>query len=430
MSDQDRQSTEDESTGDGSRKPRLLMLTHRLPYPPDRGDRIRSYNLLKQLSQHFELAVASVSEDPIWLQHHQLLASIAKRVALYPVSNLTIRINAVKGLLTGRAITPSCFFRQGLCDQILRWQEEDPFDAVLTFCTGMIEYVRRLRNHRPKPFTGRHVLDLVDVDSAKWQAYAGNSWFPMSMLYRTEARRLRRIERGEYEPFDALTVVSEAEAEAYRRTVGPSDRVHAVGNGVDLQYFHPLPEAESPTLCFVGVLNYRPNAEGITWFAREVMPLLHERRPDIRLLVVGRHPTSSIEELGRHPAIEIVGSVPDVRAYIREAGVVIAPLKLARGVQNKVLEAMACKRVAMCSPAAAEGLDADPEQEMVVADKAEEWVERIIQLLDDVQLNRKIAEAARRRVERAYSWESRLEPMIRLLNGQSPLRITTDTEAA
>lgn len=419
----------DQAAAEGTSKPRLLMLTHRLPYPPDRGDRIRSFNLIKQLAQDFDLAVASTSEEPIWLQHHQLLSAMCSRVALYPITRGSIRFRGGMGMLRGRAVTPSCFFRQGLCDQLFRWQEEAPFDAILTFCTGMIEYVRRLRRHTPKPFTGRHVLDLVDVDSAKWESYADSSWFPKSLVYRMEAHRLRSIEKGNYEPFDALTVVSKAEAQAYRNTVSTDQPVHAVGNGVDLTYFHPLPEAETPTLCFVGVLNYRPNSEGIIWFVQNVMTELHRQRPDVKLLIVGRHPTPKIEELSRFPGVEIVGSVPDVRAYIRESQIMIAPLLLARGVQNKVLEAMACARVALCSPAAAEGIDAEAGRDFLVAEGPESWVSQILELFEQPERCRAIAQAARTCVETRYSWEARLKPMKSLLTGQ-PLPPQSSEEIA
>jgi polysaccharide biosynthesis protein PslH len=293
---------------------------------------------------------------------------------------------------------------------------------VLTYCTGMVRYSRLeagktppATEGNPHPVPVRHVMDLVDVDSLKWESYACNSWPPMKWVYAAEARRLRQIEAGRLDHFDAVTVVSQNEAAAYRQSVGDHPGLMAIPNGVDLEYFAPLPDAPSKTIVFVGVLNYRPNSEGITWFVRHVMPLLRQRVPDIHLQIVGRHPTPAITELGRQPGVEVVGSVPDVREYLRDAAAVIAPLRIARGIQNKVLEAMAAERAIVCSPGAAQGLDATPGLHLLVADAPEQWVTHLEKLLNDGAARRQMAAAARAYVQEHHSWEKCLQPMLGLL---------------
>lgn len=395
---------------------KVLLLTHRLPYPPDRGDRIRSYNLVKLLSRHFDLAVACTSDEPVWLQHHQLLRTMAKRVTIQPISDFYSKARGVAALVTGNAVTPASFYRVGLAEAIQQWHEQDPFDAVLTFCTGMIGYARLL-TRLPNP--PRHVLDLVDVDSIKWRSYARSNWPPKSWVFSAESRRLRRIEAGEFDRFDAITVVSDAEAQAYREHVGDHPGLATVGNGVDLDYFHPLDEPESPhTICFVGVLNYKPNAEGITWFVNEIMPLLRERVPDANLLIVGRHPTPQVQELGRSPGVEVVGSVPDVRVYMQRSSAVIAPLQIARGVQNKVLEAMACRRAVVCSEGAAQGIRATDGKHLLVAREPIQWADHLHRVLTDAALRQSLAAAARAQVEQHYTWEDALAPMVKLIKGE------------
>lgn len=403
------------SSDDATRKPRLLMLTHRLPYPPDRGDRIRAYHMLRLLGDHVDLALASVSDEAVWLQHHQLLSTMARRVALYPINAKVSKLRGLMGAVAGRAITPSCFFRQGLAQQICQWQEEEPFDIVLTFCTGMIDYYRALVHHPTTPFTGRHIIDLVDVDSAKWREYARKSVSPMKLIYALESRRLRKIEAGRYDPFDAVAVVSEAEAKTYREWVGGDQRVVPVGNGVDMDYFHPQDDAQGQTLCFVGVLNYRPNSDAVSWFAKRVMPKLVRKLPDARFQIIGRHPTQHVQDLAQYPGVEVVGSVPDVRAYLADAAAVVAPLLIARGIQNKVLEAMSSQRAVVCSPAAAEGIEAEAGKELILADEPDTWVAELERVLTDAVYRQRIAQAARRRIEQAYSWESRLQPLLGLI---------------
>jgi sugar transferase (PEP-CTERM/EpsH1 system associated) len=392
------------------------MLTHRLPYPPDRGDRIRSYHMLRLLSSRFDVAVACTSDEPVWLQHHQLLSTMARRVAIQPISNRWSTLKSVRAVLAGKPATSASYYRTGLADQIRQWHEQQPFDAVLTYCTGMIEYARLLTgpgHPGPKP---RHIIDLVDVDSAKWRSYARNTWAPKRWVYAAEARRLRHIEAGRFDHFDAVVVTTAAEAQLYRDQVADRDNLTVVANGVDMEYFNPLSDADNKTIVFVGVLNYRPNVDGITWFVDNVMPQLRLREPDAKLLIVGRHPTPRVRDLDSRPGVEVVGSVADVRHYLAESSAVIAPLLIARGVQNKVLEAMASARAVVCSPGAAGGIDAVADEHLLVGDEPTQWVEHLSRLLTDTAFRTRLAREARRCVEQRYNWQQCLEPMAALLN--------------
>ncbi len=407
------------------RKAKVLLLTHRLPYPPDRGDRIRAYHLLKALSQKFDMALACVSEEPVWLQHHHLLRAMAKRVALQPMIKPWSALRAGGAFLRGQPITPAWHYRLGLAEQIVQWHEQDPFDLVLTFCTGMIDYARLLTRQRNTAGQRiKHILDVVDVDSLKWSAYARQSWPPMSWVYGSEAKRLRRIEAGELDPIDAVTVISKAEARAYEQSVGHHEGLTVVRNGVDLEYFAPLQDPNNHTMVFVGVLNYRPNAEAVTWFAKQVMPPLREKVPDAHLYIVGRHPTPAVSALSQIPGVEVVGSVPDVRSYLMQSSVSIAPLLLARGTQNKVLEAMACQRAVVCSPAAAAGIDATADEHFLVADSPADWVVQLMRLFGDQPLRQKIAAAARTHVQAHYSWANAMAPMVQLVDRLTQQNVT------
>ena len=401
-----------------SRKRRVLMLTHRLPYPPDRGDRIRSYHMLRLLSGQFDLAVACTSDEPVWLQHHQLLSTMARRVAIQPISNRWSKLKSVRAVLAGKPATSASYYRAGLADQIRQWHEQQPFDVVLTYCTGMIEYARLLTHPGTAGPRPRHIIDLVDVDSVKWRSYARSAWVPMRWVYAAEARRLRQIEAGRFDQFDAVVVSTATEAQVYREHVCDRDNLTVVANGVDMEYFSPLPDADSKTIVFVGVLNYRPNVDGIVWFVNKVMPQFRQQEPQAKLLIVGRHPTPRIRELDGHAGVDVVGSVADVRHYLAESSAVIAPLLIARGVQNKVLEAMASGRAVVCSTGAACGIDATADEHLLIADSPQQWVDHLLKLLGDAPFRNRLAGNARRRVEQRYNWQQCLEPMVALLNGQ------------
>lgn len=401
---------------------RVLLLTHRVPYPPDRGDRIRSYNLLKLLSRKFEVALACVSDEEVTVEQRQVLSQLTGQLAIQRTNKLVGRARGLAALAQGQAVTPSLFYDPRLAKTIVGWHAQQPFDAVLTFCTGMIRYARMLTHpaHRPIAFARTrpiHVLDLVDVDSQKWAAYAQNTAGPMKWVYAHEARRLARIESGIEDRFDRISVISAPEAETYREYLRDHPGLAVVENGVDLDYFAPRPDVASQTAVFVGVMNYKPNIEAVQWYAREVLPLVRRKLPHMRFQIVGKDPAPQVKALHHHEGVEVVGTVPDVRPYLEEASVVVAPLQVARGVQNKVLEAMACRRSVICSPQAANGIRALPGRHLLVADSPKAFARYTLALMRDDHYRQQVAAAARRCVQRRYSWPHALEPMIELLGG-------------
>jgi glycosyltransferase involved in cell wall biosynthesis len=191
--------------------------------------------------------------------------------------------------------------------------------------------------------------------------------------------------------------------------------VHAVNNGVDMDYFHAMPDAPTANIVFVGVLNYKPNSDGVAWFAERVMPGLRERAPQVKFQIIGRHPTARVMELNAIPGVQVVGSVPDTRHYLRDACAVVAPLQIARGVQNKVLEGMSCARAVVCSPEAHEGIDAVDGEHLLVAREPAQWVDTLARIINDGDARRRVATAARDRIVARYSWESCLQPLVDLL---------------
>jgi len=408
------------------RKPRVLMLTPRVPFPPDRGDRIRAYQILKFLSRRAHVSIACTSDEPVALDQRQAIEELADVVAICRISPAYSRLKGIAALLGGGAVTPSCFYRRSLAATIRRWHEQKPFDAVLTYCTSMIHYARivtqderafraMLKSETVQTKRPRHVIDLVDVDSYKWLQYAEDARGIKRWVYTIESRRLRRIEAGQQDDFDGIAVVSKAEEDTYCHHVGKHPALNVVRHAVDIEYFTPQLDARTKTLVFVGVLNYKPNVDGIIWFAREVMPQLLARVKDIKLKIVGRHATEQVQDLNSLPGVEVVGSVPDVRKYLSEAATVIAPLRMGRGVQSKVLEAMASGRAVVCSPAAAEGIEAQDGQHLLVADSPSQWVEKIQQVLSDPALRTKLAVMGRAQMEKIYQWQHCLQPLNRLL---------------
>jgi sugar transferase (PEP-CTERM/EpsH1 system associated) len=258
------------------------------------------------------------------------------------------------------------------------------------------------------------VIDLVDVDSQKWLDYAAVSRSPRSWLYSLEGRRLRRLEQELPAKARAVTLVSEAEANLFRQFAG-TGRILVVTNGVDLEYFQPAEEAKESGCVFVGALDYLPNVDGIKWFCEAVWPEIHRFHPEARISLVGRRPTPAVRRLADLPGVNVVGQVPDVRPYYARAAVVVAPLRLARGVQNKLLEALAMGKALVASSATLAGLKTQADVHLLRADSADEWQKAIRQLLGDRSLRQRFGAAGRRYVEENHNWDRCLELLAEVL---------------
>ena len=279
---------------------------------------------------------------------------------------------ACGSLARGRTASEGAFAAPALRATLGRWARQTRFHAALASASSMAPYLR-IDALGGVPA----VIDLVDVDSQKWLDYAAAGRGPRAWLHRLEGRRLRGLERTLPDWARAVTLVSAAEAELYRSQVGPGP-VHAVTNGVDLDAFRPVSDADERGCVFVGVLDYRPNVDGVGWFCREVWPEVRRRRPDAVLRLVGRSPSPEVQRLADKPGVELVGPVPDVRPYLAGAAVAVAPLRIARGVQNKVLEALAMGKAAVASPQALEGLGLESGTHVLAASSADEWAGAVV----------------------------------------------------
>lgn len=398
---------------------RLAMVCHRVPYPPDKGERVRAYHQLRALARHFRITLAALAHDAADRKAADALGQWCDEVIIAGAGGLAGRARGGLRLLAGRSVTEGYFHAPRLLRQLLASASGDPFDLVFAYSSGVMPVALGV------PAEAR-VMDLVDVDSAKWSSYADGARWPMRWVYRREARGVARLERQALERFDAVTLVSDAEVAALGT---PSDKLLAVGNGVDTEYFSP-PETsggDTPSLVFTGTMDYRPNVEGVCWFVRDIWPELQRRRPDLEFIIVGRNPTLAARRLADVPGVTVTGGVPDVRPYLSHAAVAVAPLRVARGVQNKVLEAMAMGNAVVGTRQALEGLDVVPGEHVLQADTAPQWHHALSELLDQDDHRRQLGAAARQHVVREYSWEAQLAPLVdlclRLAEGQPSARV-------
>lgn len=379
----------------------ILFVTHRFPCPPKDGARIRAYHAIRHLSTRNRVTVAAPLRDDDSDDAVASLEAVCHEVLSERIGRTAARLRLAASIVQRRSASEAYFHAPALAAEVGRRLRARAFDLVVVHCSAVAPYV----------FVGGPpmVLDFVDMDSEKWLEFAGHKPWPLSLGYRLEGRKLQRLERRCAERFDACAVTTAAEFALLREL---DERVMAdwFPNGVDFDYFHFHDDGYDPdTICFVGRMDYYPNVEAVTSFADRVLPLVRRRRPLARFQIVGADPTPAVRRLADRPAIEVTGSVPDVRPYVTEAAVSVATLKVARGTQNKILEAMALGTPVVTTRAALKGVDAVAGEHILAADSAEEIVEAVVGLMDDAERRRRLALAARQRVEAAHSWPAAMQ---------------------
>jgi sugar transferase (PEP-CTERM/EpsH1 system associated) len=356
---------------------RILALTQRLPYAPNRGDRLRAYHMLRHLSEHAEVELVSLVHDDEEASQAAGMGSFISRVTTLRVSKWRSRLRGAAALMTRTPLTHALLDAAGMQAALRAICDERPPDVVFAYCSSMARFAMQAPLNR-FPM----VLDFVDVDSRKWRDMAAASLPPRSWIYRREASTLGAFEARAARQAITSLVVNEREAQN-ARALAPDADVQVLPNGVELDRLRPsTPPSAQPRVVFCGVMNYSPNAEGMTWFVENVWPLVRNRRPDATLAVVGPDPSPAFSALcARDRSITVTGRVLDVREWLWGSAIAVAPLHVARGVQNKALEAIAAGLPIVMTGAVAGGLPPQAMTAARVANTAEEFAEKVVELL-------------------------------------------------
>ncbi len=393
---------------------KILYLVHRLPYPPNKGDKVRSYHLLRHLAARHEVHLGSFIDDPDDEQHLPRVRELCAGLHVARLNPRTAKLLSLRGLLTGEPLSLPYYRDAGLQAWVDASAARVGFDAVIVFSSVMAQYTRGLAGVRT-------LVDFVDVDSAKWRDYAPEHAWPMSWLYRREFGKLLAYEQRVARAAQCSFFVTDNEVALFRDlSPGVPLRLAALGNGVDADFFAPQPQRAGPfahgelPLVFTGAMDYWPNVDAVSWFVQDMLPALRERFPALRFHIVGRSPTAAVRALASD-AVHVTGTVPDVRPYLQHAAAVVAPLRLARGLQNKVLEAMAMARPVVAAGSCVRAITNVDQPGLVAADDAAGYVAQLSTLLAHRDAADAAGRSARDFVLGAYSWEAHLASLDRHL---------------
>lgn len=400
--------------------PRVLFLTHRVPFPPDKGDRIRTYHLLRQMAKRGRVWLGCLADEPVPPETLTALNALCERVAVVPVGQRSRWVRALGSLAIGGSLSEGLFASKELTRILRQWVSEASFSTVVASASSLVHYLRD-----PALAGIPAVVDLIDVDSEKWLDFAAASRPPKKWLYKLEAARVRKLEKSLAGWVRAASVVSRAEADVYDSFTQVGAATVAT-NGVDQEYFAPVSCETQQALAFVGALDYLPNEDAAMWFAREMWPGLRAKFPTAEFRIIGRNPTPAVTALASIPGVNLVGQVPDVRPFVASAAVVVVPLRLARGVQNKVLEAMSMAKAIVAAPASLAALQTVSGVHLLSATTPQQWVDVVGGLLSDPLKREQLGIAARQYVEERHHWERCLQPLLDAIFPASPKPTPTE----
>lgn len=390
---------------------KLLFLVHRLPYPPNKGDKVRSYHLLRHLMREHQVHLGTFVDDPEDEQYLPIVQGLCASLHVARLDPRWAKLASLRGLLSGEALGLPYYRDAGLRDWVRETVRREGIEGVLVFSSTMAQYALDL----DLPVW----VDFVDMDSAKWRDYAPRHAWPLSWLYAREGRKLLDFERRVAARARASYFVTDAECALFTAAAPEHKaRVRTLCNGVDAEFFdpalpsdNPYPSGELP-IVFTGAMDYWPNVDAVQWFVAEMLAPLRERHPNLSFTIVGRAPTPAVQALAGE-GVRVTGTVPDVRPWLRHAAAVVAPLRLARGIQNKVLEAMAMGQPVVTAETCAGAIDARRGEEFAAAERAEDYVRQLLQWLEQPEAARRVGAAARERVLARYAWGAQLAPLDR-----------------
>jgi sugar transferase (PEP-CTERM/EpsH1 system associated) len=364
--------------------------------------------MIRHLSRSHEVTVASMVRSDTEADQAQGIAPYCHRFEAARVHSSTQTLRMLLRVPTFVPSSMGFFYSRPLAGTIDQLLHDGAFDLVFVHCSSVAQYVADV--------TGVcKILDFGDMDSCKWLDYARFKPLPVNLAFWLEGVKLRREERRLTTKFDLCTTTTRAELETLR-SYGCVVDTDWFPNGVDSDYFAPGEDGYDPdVISFVGRMDYYPNQEAMFDFCANVLPLLRQRKPNLKLQIVGADPSRAIRRLAHLWGVEVTGSVPDVRPYVRGSAAMVAPLNIARGTQNKLLESMAMGVPVVTSPLAAGGVDAVPGEHLCVAHTPDEYCDAIVRLCHDPVERTRLSLAGRQRMLSHHNWENSMRKLDRIL---------------
>jgi len=385
---------------------KILYLTPRFPYPPDRGDKLKEFNLIKCLSRNNSISLLSFAEqkEEHFITH---VKDYCEKVHIIPHSKYEGYLKAIFSLFTFQPLQVAYYGSRRMKSLFEDLREKENYDVVLVQLIRMAPYLSK--------YMGKKVLAIEDAISLVLRRRYQRSYGLERLVWYLEYLKVRRLERKMLDKFDSFTVVSKRDKKVFEGYSG-YDRIFAIPNGVDIDYFsYRSPPTENNNLVFVGNISVPHNIDAVTFFANQIFPLIKREMPQVKFYIVGANPHKKVRNLANNQDIFVTGFVEDFRSYLYNAVCFVCPLRFGAGIQNKILEAMACGTPMVTTTIGAEGIDAITEDAVVIKDDPKEFASAVIHLILDYEKRKDISIRAREIIERNYSWAETVNRLEKLL---------------
>ncbi len=396
-------------------KEKLLYLCHRIPFPANKGDKITTCNILKFLNQYYDVYLGCFIDDPFDYRYQDDVRQFCKEAFFVELNSTKAKIKGISALLSNRPITLPYYYSRQMQQWVEKTVTEKNIKTSLVYSGCMAQYV--LSENLP-PL--HKVMHFADIDSDKWRQYAEKTSGIMRWVYQREHRTLEQYEKLVAKQFAVSCFISDTETEMFRGMLNHTqdDKIKTLSNGIDCHFFSPdaqqnlaenYPLEKENYVVFTGAMDYWANADAVNWFVQSVWKKVHNGLPDSKFYIVGSSPTKEVMNLQKIPGVIVTGRVEDVRPYLQHAKAAVAPMQIARGIQNKILEAMAMEKPVITTELGIEGIENTPEDELYISDLSEKTAHWVAEKLQQKATK---ATASRNWLKDTYSWEAKLSPLL------------------
>ena len=399
----------------------VLFICHRIPYPPNKGDKIATFNIMKFLSEHYDLHLATFVDEPEDRQYKKTVKQYCSSVKFVDICHKTNLSSGLKSILKGLPVSIAHYHSDEMQEFVDATLSHYNIKNVVVYSSGVAQFASG-----PQYSELNRLLNMTDIDSDKWRQYAAKKAFPASFIYNREARLLATHEQAYLKEFDKVSLVTSDETKLFKSMSPQSlhEKIITITNGVDTNYFDPSaefdftdkPVHQEKMVCFTGAMDYWANVDAVVWFCENVWPKVLNIVPEATFYVVGGKPTPQVQKLSELPGVIVTGRVVDVRPFIAAADVCVGPLQIARGIQNKMLEAMSMAKPVVMTSLAAEGIELNETQQQCITDDPIQFAELIVGVLSAP--NNFIQEGVDNRnwITQKYGWEAALSPISKIFN--------------